>query len=91
MKNIISSIGIFLATHSVLLTIVDCKKCFPTRLMGENPWYLMENNIPRLCREISTIFLENFDARVNISRPMAPLLFLSGELQLPFFFLKVTS
>jgi hypothetical protein len=36
-KNIISSVGIFLATHSMLLYIVDSKKCFPTILMGENP------------------------------------------------------
>jgi hypothetical protein len=34
--------------------------------MGENPWYLMENRTPHLS--------ENFDARVNTSLSMAPLL-----------------
>jgi hypothetical protein len=42
MQNTTSSIGIFLTTHSVLLYIVNSKKNFPTVLMGENPWYLME-------------------------------------------------
>jgi hypothetical protein len=56
MKNTISSIGIFLATHSVLLYIVDSKKCFASMLMGENPWYLMENSTPRLCWEMPTIY-----------------------------------
>jgi hypothetical protein len=55
MQNIISNIGIFLTTHSVLLYIVYSKKCFPTMLMGENPWYLMENSTPRLCWEIPAI------------------------------------
>jgi hypothetical protein len=37
MKNTISSVGIFLATYSMLLYIVDSKKIFPTILMGKNP------------------------------------------------------
>jgi hypothetical protein len=56
MQNTISSIGIFLATHSVLLYIIDSRKCFPTMLMGENPRYLMENTTPRLCWEMPTIY-----------------------------------
>ncbi len=56
MQNTISSTGIFLTTHSVLLYIIDSKKCFSTMLMGENPRYLMENTIPRLCWEMPTIY-----------------------------------
>ncbi len=56
MQNTISSIGIFLATHSVLLYIIDSRKCFPTMLMGENPRYLMENTTPRPCWEMPTIY-----------------------------------
>jgi len=55
MQNIISNIGIFLPTHSVLFYIVYSKKCFPAMLMGENPWYLMENSTPLLCWKIPTI------------------------------------
>ncbi len=56
MQNTINSIGIFLTTHSMLLYIVNIKKCFPTVLMGEYPWYLMENSTPRLCWELPTIY-----------------------------------
>ncbi len=55
-KNTISSKGIFLATHSVLLYIIDSKKIFPTMLMGENPWYRRENSTPRLCWEMPTMY-----------------------------------
>ncbi len=55
MQNIISNIGIFHPTHSVLFYIVYRKKCFPAMPMGENPWYPMENSTPRLCWEIPTI------------------------------------
>jgi hypothetical protein len=56
--------------------------------MGENPWYLMENSTHRLCWEISTFdnLLEKFDARVNISRSMAPLPFLVGRASAAIFF-----
>jgi hypothetical protein len=56
MQNTIISTGIFLTTHSMLLYIIDSKKCFPTMLMGDNLWYLMENTIPCLCWEIPTIY-----------------------------------
>ena len=36
-KNIISSIGIVFATHSVLFYIKDSKKNIATKPMGENP------------------------------------------------------
>jgi hypothetical protein len=36
-KNIISSIGIFFATHKVLFYIKDSKIKIPTDPMGENP------------------------------------------------------
>jgi hypothetical protein len=55
-KNTISSRGIFLASHSMLLYIIDSKKNFPTMLMGENPWYQRENITPRLCWEMPTIY-----------------------------------
>jgi hypothetical protein len=55
-KNTISSRGIFLSTHSVRLYIKGSKKIFPTMLMGENPWYLMENSTPHLCWEMPTIY-----------------------------------
>ncbi len=55
-KYTISSRGICLATHSMLLYIIDSKKTFPTTLMGENPWYQRENGTPRLWWEMPTIY-----------------------------------
>ncbi len=55
-KNTISTRGIILATHSVLLYIIDSKIIFPTMPMGENPWYRRENSTPRLCWEMPTMY-----------------------------------
>jgi hypothetical protein len=43
-KNIISSIGIFFATHKVLFYIKDSKKIFQLSRWVKIPWYLMENS-----------------------------------------------
>ncbi len=67
-----------------LVKISKQYKCFPTRLMGKNPWYPMENSTPRLLGNADNLS-ENCDARVNISLSMVPLTFLVGRASEPFF------
>jgi hypothetical protein len=52
-------------------------------LMGENPWYLMENSTPRLCWEIPAINRKILMPGKTFLNPSW-----SGELQTPF--LEVT-
>ncbi len=72
MKITISIEGIFLATHGMLIYIIDSKKNIPTKPKGENPLISDGKRCLSSLMEKADNLLENFDAEVKYSQHKVP-------------------